>query len=43
MHRFPKIQLEVQGIFVYAQLLIKEAVDKDTKRRLSINREQSRL
>lgn len=39
MHRFPKIQLEVQGHICCTPSYQKEAVDKDTrKRELSINR-----
>lgn len=39
LHRFPKIQLEVQGHICCTPSFQKEAVDKDTKKReLSINR-----
>lgn len=39
MHRFPKIELEVQGHICCTPSYQKEAVDKDTKKReLSVNR-----
>lgn len=42
MHRFPKIELEVQGHICCTPPYQKEAVDKDTKKReLSINRAKS--
>ncbi|CAM3555198.1 OmpA family protein [Flavobacterium gelidilacus] len=42
MHRFPKIQLEVQGHICCTPSYQKEAIDKDTrKRELSVNRAKS--
>lgn len=42
MHRFPKIELEVQGHICCTPSYQKEAVDKDTrKRELSVNRAKS--
>ncbi|HBK82546.1 MAG TPA: OmpA family protein [Flavobacterium sp.] len=42
LHRYPKIQLEIQGHICCTPTFQKEAVDKDTKKReLSINRAKS--